>query len=222
MESEERSMDIRRKIKGLLRLGQSPNTAEAKAALAKAQEMILKYGIEDQGEIIEYKTAVSYSAQRNPWTENLAYKISTSYRCEAFLEKTKNHRIQHVCFVGYDIDIEICRRAFNYTYELIINWIEDQRLINKKRDPEDRLSTSEFHILCNSFAMSFIKGLFSNTIDPATGENAIVCLTPKEVTKTIEMYPLSTIGILKYHYLENVNKDGEEMGANFTLERKLE
>ena len=116
--------NIRDKIAGLLALSESPNEHEAKAALLKARELMVKYKLrpeecvkKEKVTVIRQNVDVSCTAMTNPWVVELSVVIAEHYCCRAFRTRYKGMKQNQIGFVGLEDDFEVCKRIFLYAYE---------------------------------------------------------------------------------------------------------
>ncbi|MBS6601369.1 MAG: DUF2786 domain-containing protein [Clostridium sp.] len=111
------------KIKKLLSLSKSPNENEAKLAMLKVQELLVKYKL-SLTEVINYKEQKSNVVKEESnitfrtakWKANLARIIAENYGCYSYFRTNKTHMIM---FLGNEEDAYICKLAFEYAIDSI-------------------------------------------------------------------------------------------------------
>lgn len=118
--------DIKDKIAKLLALAESPNEAEAKAALLKARELMAKNKLtpeecqkQKNQKVVKDFTDIQCTAMTNPWAASLSAVIADNYCCRAINRKRKGYKTATIGFIGLEDDFEICKRIFLYAYDCI-------------------------------------------------------------------------------------------------------
>lgn len=91
--------NIKDKIAKLLALAESPNEAEAKAALLKARELMAKNKLtpeecqkQKNQKVVKDFTDIQCTAMTNPWAASLSAVIADNYCCRAINRKRKGYR----------------------------------------------------------------------------------------------------------------------------------
>lgn len=99
--------DIKDKIAKLLALAESPNEAEAKAALLKARELMAKNKLtpeeckeQKNQKLVKDFTDIQCTAMTNPWAASLSAVIANNYCCRAISRKRKGYKTATVGFIG--------------------------------------------------------------------------------------------------------------------------
>lgn len=120
--------DIKDKIAKLLALAESPNEAEAKAALLKARELMAKNKLtpeeckeQKNQKLVKDFTDIQCTAMTNPWAASLSAVIADNYCCRAISRKRKGYKTATVGFIGLEDDFEICKKIFLYAYNCIVS-----------------------------------------------------------------------------------------------------
>ena len=157
MSNEEKILD---KIKKLLSLATSPNENEAKMALMKAQELMIKHNIEniDPNNVKEYEKAKNVIYKdiiqkgRILWYESsLATVIAKNFKVTSFLAGSGERR--RMIFMGLEEDVYIADYVYNYAFNIM-----------KKIAKKNNYTVS----IKNTFYNGFINGLadeFKDQID---------------------------------------------------------
>lgn len=144
------------KIKKLLALSESSNEHEAKVALIKSQELLIKHklSIKDIKEykdikinVIENKTNVSFTKAK--WKGRLAYVIGENFGCYSYFKTRRNNT---VTFMGKDEDVTVCTIVLDYAIDCINNSIKKLKYQYYKKH-------STVKGLENDYALGFIEGL---------------------------------------------------------------
>lgn len=136
--------DIKEKIAKLLALAESPNEAEAKAALLKARELMAKNKLtpeecqkQKNQKVVKDFTDIQCTAMTNPWAASLSAVIADNYCCRAINRKRKGYKTATIGFIGLEDDFEICKRIFLYAYDCIASTCKREI----KRNPWDDRGT---------------------------------------------------------------------------------
>lgn len=108
-----------RKIKNLLDLANDANDEESRTALAKAQELMLTYGISED-EVFDHKQVsaegvvlnrVIYSGRPQKWLYRLSRIIARNFRVKFCYESGKTIMLR---FVGLEFDLQVAEITFQY------------------------------------------------------------------------------------------------------------
>ncbi len=119
------------KISKLLKLSESPNQNEAFAALAKAQEIALKFGLEMKklkAEVLE-KTIQSHYKNFPKWYRLLLSVIAQHFRCREMTvqgykpctefsvrgSKSTQVKVDEIIFIGMPSDVDIATQCLQYS-----------------------------------------------------------------------------------------------------------
>lgn len=113
---------ILNKIRKVLALTQSPYQEEAQAALLKAQELMMQYGLsmaEVKEDDIETKKVIDdciLQKRRNTWYEKyLAAVIGNNFRCHPYFTPGRG-----IYFIGLKSDVEIAREVYLYALSVML------------------------------------------------------------------------------------------------------
>jgi hypothetical protein len=154
-------MNIREKIDKLLRLSESPNAHEAKAALLKAREMMAAYklGAADytahpHAQVIRKRTEFHCSPTCDPWLIKLSTVIARHNCCHSYLLRQKDTERVHVGLTGFETDVHICISILRYALDCIDDWSADIRRLCAELYTEKDLQS-----ICDSYALGFIRGI---------------------------------------------------------------
>lgn len=182
-------MDYKDRIRKLLALAQSPEEGEAKAALLKARELMVKYKLSEADVRGSKKTSVkkeltntTFSMQRDPWINNLAVEIGENYCCEAYIQHTKGKKTYTVGFVGLEDDMAVCLPVFRYALDSVLS--RNRRTRKQLADHP----TAYVNNLCNGYGYGFVSGLreaFRQQMANHSEEWGLVLVKPKEVMDAV-------------------------------------
>lgn len=176
--------NIRDKIAGLLALSESPNEHEAKAALLKARELMVKYKLrpeecvkKEKVTVIRQNVDVSCTAMTNPWVVELSVVIAEHYCCRAFRTRYKGMKQNQIGFVGLEDDFEVCKRIFLYAYECVMSDLKREI----ERYPWDQ--PGDYRRRCNAYGWGFAAGVKKafQEQDEEHQEWGLVLVVPKAV-----------------------------------------
>lgn len=116
--------DYKARIKNLLDLATSPNEHEAKAALLKAKELMVKYKITEMDldikkdqKVIEVVTKYTFTQKGEFWIYSLANVIADNYCCKMFCKKEYKAQKMTITFLGLEDDVNLCNTVFEYAVE---------------------------------------------------------------------------------------------------------
>lgn len=183
-------MDIRDKIKKLLKLANSSNENEAKAALKKAQELMAKHKIEkkDIGEEetkVERKyTGIKFTNYKDCWKADLMDAIATNYCCDTYMGTLPGKRTHELGLIGFPEDIEICIQLFNFAAQSVEKWYKEF-----KKENEYMYNSKYLNAQKNVYGAGFATGideLLKKQFEEKKQEWGLVMATPPEVTEFIK------------------------------------
>lgn len=119
------SVEIIEKIQKLLALGQSPNENEAKLAVSRAQELLLKYNLKmseitnDGGETPVEEQVIDKMGHIANWKLNLLEHISKHNFCTVLLRtETRGSNVRY-CLIGKAFNIDIVNSMYKYLIDAI-------------------------------------------------------------------------------------------------------
>lgn len=218
-------MNIKEKIEKLLRLGQSPNENEAKAAMLKARELMMQHKLSEKDfenkideEIVHLKTGIFHTARAYAWVINLAHVIATNYGCNCYVEQKYRAQKSEVVICGFQEDAELCTYVFKYAYDCVNTNIKEIRKVLKGIDSYTIKS------YCFSYAYGFVDGL-QEAYRHQTEENEqewglVVVVSPevRAITKDMEKIKKN----INISLSKNCYNSGYDDGNNFTINNKLE
>lgn len=181
---------IKDRIAKLLKLAESPNEHEAKAALIKAKKFMMENKLEmndinfEEKNVVKINTEITFNSLRNSWLIDLSSLIAKNYCCVTFYTKKYNKKNNEVVLCGFEEDVSICNFIFKYAYDCIEAWCK-----NLKKEMK-RNGYPNLHIkkCCNGYASGFVVGLEESYKKQAESnqEWGLVALIPKEVENVVE------------------------------------
>ena len=221
--------DIRVKIQKLLELASSPNEHEAKAAMLKAKELMMKHNLESmelegidfsKKEVVTYKTGIVCSNKVEPWIITLSNLIAKNYRCEAFFTHKHRAKQKKIAFLGFEDDVEVCGIMFKYALQCI--WDKFPEIRNKMK--EYGYTIADCRPLTDSYAVGFIKGMreaFDSQLKSNESEWGLVALVPQEVVAEANKINRVSIRTTPNRVVMSMYSEGIENGKKWTPESKL-
>lgn len=153
-------MDIKEKIKKLLALGTSPNENEARAAVLKAKELMIKNKLtESDFEDEKAREIVSRTCEGISWTSdsgriwytNICKIISENYCCVSAWSSQKGGRTYTLVITGMKNDVDICEEVIKYAIGFVLS--ATKYLSRKPGYSRDPKATE------HSYATGFVTGL---------------------------------------------------------------
>lgn len=181
-------MDYKDKIHKLLALAESPNEAEAKAALLKARELMAKHKLTEADVVEKEKqkvrnilTKFTASKRRDPWLIDLSAIIAGHYCCKAYRSKYYGKQTYTVGFIGLEDDVELCVEIFGFAVECIAGKIKE---IKAQLKTCDWYSNERIGKECISYAFGFVRGImYAFDHQDRSSEVGLVLVVPSEVKK---------------------------------------
>lgn len=148
------------KVQKLLALSESPNENEAKTAMLKAQELMVKHKItmKDVETDIKKDVVITTTHQRfknTKWKAVLAKVISDNFLCEALTSQNGRTNVCRVSFVGHEEDVDICIAVYNYAIKFV-----DKKVAKLRRIRYDAGESAKG--LEEAYAVGFCRGLKEN------------------------------------------------------------
>lgn len=178
---------ILRRIKGLLATAEGEaNINESHTAFLKAQEMMVKYGVDpsdvtDNEEVKEVFDRTGTDYKRLYWYErNLARIIAKNFRCKNYIRWTKlegdRQKKNRIEFMGLEEDVLLASEMYRLVVDAI-NFYAQKHI--KKYGKGIRRHTQS---LKDDYMMGFIAGLERKFEEQIEGQEwGLVLVVPKEV-----------------------------------------
>lgn len=208
------------RIQKLLALSESSNEHEAKIAMLKAQELLIKHKlslkeIEDHKDInvIENRTNVTFTKAK--WKGQLADVIAENFGCYCFFRTHKTHEI---VFIGRDEDVTVCIIVLEYAIDCINSVVKKLRYEYSK----DGYSTKGLE---NDYALGFIEGLnkaFEKQKETNQEWGLILVKDQAVIDKYNNIEFERTINIYtKFQGFGDVYYQGVEDGSHFSISDRI-
>lgn len=148
------------KIQKLLALSESPNEHEAKTAMLKAQELMVKHKItmKDVQKEVKQDVVITTTHQRfknTKWKAILAKVISDNFLCEALTSQNSSNHVCRVSFIGHEEDVDICIAVYNYAIKFV-----DKNVARLRRARYDEGKSAKG--IEEAYAVGFCHGLREN------------------------------------------------------------
>lgn len=210
------------KIKKLLALSESSNEHEAKLAMLRAQELLMKHKISIKEvrdykdvkiNVVENKTSVSFTKAK--WKGRLAYVIAENFGCYSYFKTRRNHTIT---FMGKDEDVTVCGIVLEYAVDCINSAVRRMRYQYLR----DGYSTKGLE---NDYALGFIEGLKS-AFEKQKADNQEWGLVLAKDQAVIDRYNnMEFKGCIdtstSFQGFSKVYMQGMEDGENFSISDKI-
>lgn len=215
-------MDYKDKIKKLLALAESPVEAEARAAMLKAKELLVKYKVEmsdltknvDQ-DVIEIDTGMTFTARTDYWMSPLSAVIAENYCCIAIIQHLKHKQTQHVIFVGLEQDAMICKEIFMFAVSCIRSDIQANTPNYIATNTKAKRSFS------SNYACGYVMGIKS-AFEQQKEDNpawALVLTVPEAAQNIVNSAPIKTYNI--HNFDDQAYEQGITDGKKFSPSRTL-
>lgn len=211
------------KVKKLLALAESPNEAEAKAALLKAQAMIAKYkieaaqlGEEQEDQVVTLATGISFNS-RTKWKSSVATILAEHMGCFSALEHQRGSRTYFVLIVGLKGDAVIAVEALRFAVGFVDGHIAEMKRQLMKDFPGTRYRRYRDDV-CLSYGFGFASGLDTALHEQEEqNEWGLVMVMPEVVQEEMERgYTTARVARNStYVHRENAYNQGFEDGAKY-------
>jgi hypothetical protein len=218
-------MDTRviEKVKKLLALSESSNENEAKLAMLKVQEIVVKYKISMKEvenykiyntKVLNKKTKISFKSAK--WKGLLGSLIADNFGCYCYYNTNKTHIIT---FLGREEDITVCNIVLEYAIDCILS--ETNRIRYRYR--KDGYSTKG---IVSDYALGFISGL-NDKFEEQKRDNQEWGLVLQKDSEVIERYEnIKFKGYInlnqKFEGNSDIMQQGVEDGKKFSISDKVE
>ena len=150
-------MEIKDRIRKLLRLAESPNENEARAALLKAKELMAAHKLneadfieKEEAELVHLEcTAAKWTTDSgNLWIASLCQLICEEHLCVAAWSTPARTRTHTLIITGLREDAELCKEIIEYA----VGFVRGRTKKLARRHADDRAAI-------NSYGMGFTVGL---------------------------------------------------------------
>lgn len=211
--------NYKEKIKKLLSLAQSDNENEAKAALLKAQELMIKNKISEKDledvkkqNVKTIRTRLTYSSRKNRYVLNLSKVIAENYCCVNYASKEYGRQTRNLVIAGFEDDVEICMEVLTKAVDTIAH--NAKKLVNRKG-----YTSKQKKIIMDSYADGFVQGLkemYDKQRKINEDEWGLVLVVPKEVNDILKGMSKGVIKNKDITDRDAYNK-GSQDGNNFKV-----
>lgn len=203
--------NYKEKIKKLLSLAQSDNENESKAALLKAQELMIKNKISEKDledvkkqKIKTIMTGLTYSSRKNRYVLNLSKVITENYCCIYYANREYGRQTRNLVIAGFEDDVEICMEVLTKAVDTIAH--NAKKLVYRKG-----YRSKHKKIVMDSYADGFVQGLkemYDKQRKLNEEEWGLVLVVPKEVNDILKGM---SKGVIKK--LNSTDRDAYEKGS---------
>ena len=153
-------VSVTAKVRKLLALSESPNEHEARTAMLKAQELMVRHSLTMRDVETEEKQeqdvtvgVSNHTYTQAKWKPALASVIANNFRCHSIGRQfQRKGSATRICFVGLEDDVDIAMAVYTYAMDFVTK--ETGRL---KRQFYKTSGTAKGIEM--SYAFGFIKGL---------------------------------------------------------------
>ena len=215
--------DIKDRIKKLLALGQSPNENEARDALLKARDLMMKYKISET-EFEEKKDAkmehllcreISWTTDGGRvWMTDLCNLIANKYLCVAAWHTPHGTRTHTLMLTGLEDDVHVCKEVMKYAVGFV-NSAAIRLTVGK--------TAEQSKVVINSYARGFIMGLEMAFEDQeeAHEEWSLAIIKPQEVKAYEDTLGTRSVRTRKTNVDPLAYIKGQKDGQNFNTKSVL-
>ena len=222
---------IRKKIESLLKLaGNNPSEEEARSALLKAQDLMLKYHIELDGED-ESEPIITVSYQMTGEENRSFVRKSIISLAMLIAENFRTHTFkgaQSICFVGYEADAEASLALIRFLSEELRkgNILYIQEKIMECADFASGRSEYEMNRIRKDWCNGFVDGIRTAFADrKSDGRYEIMLMTPAAVEAVVSQMNLRSCDInerIRRNRDEDAYHRGKKDGEAAIGKRSLE
>lgn len=221
-DQQEQNEQYVEKVRKLLALAESPNEAEARSALLKAQAIIAKYKIEEaqlgggeEQEVVTLATGISFSS-RTKWKSRLATVLADHMGCFVAVSHVKRSRTYDVLLVGLRKDAEIAVEASRYAVQFVSDFLDGFRKRLGKEYPGAPFRRFRDDS-CLSYGLGFASGLESALKEQEEdNEWGLVLVMPEAVRQERAGYrKVSVARNSTYQQLDSAYNAGFQEGARY-------
>lgn len=214
--------NVKEKIRKLLALSASSNEHEARAALLKAKELMIKNKLSEADfedtkdhkmvHLVSQKVAWTTDSG-NTWMVDLSSTIAENYMCSAAWNHRKGSRTYTLVITGLDDDAELCKTVIEYAVEFVTGTARS--LARRKR--------SDIKSVTKSYASGFIAGLklAFEVQQEEHPEWALVVVKPDEVKRYEDGLGHRAVKTKKSDFDPLAYMKGEVDGKNFRSNKVL-
>lgn len=196
------------KIKKLLSLSQSQNENEAKLALLKAQELMLRYDVSAEkinenhkSIVIELETKYYFTNYKNIYLAQGIEMISDLYLCKVCACCYGKSSKRYIKIIGRDTDCKTLEKVIGFIKSSVDQWAKEIKA-------QFNINIKTLNAIKNDYGIGFCEGLLElleKQKETIQQEQGLVLSVPKEVTD----------------YISKIYKNCDLKNANFANNNKV-
>lgn len=176
--------EVLNKVKKLLNLGNSSDSAESRNALVRAHELMAKYNVQLEqikldSDIVEHECESLGTKSVSMFQWDLAREISQRYGCR--LLRVEYGRKQRLSLVGIKVNTIACFESIKFAW----NAYQSCYKAYIKKVPYETLESDSKRQLRKDYFLGFLYGLV-NEMRKAECNRALVITEPKEVQEFMD------------------------------------
>jgi hypothetical protein len=219
--------NIKDTIAKLLALGGSPYEHEAKAALLKARQLMVKYKLlnsdirlSEDVNVVQRLTGITCTKMTNTWAVQLSSIIAGNYCCRSYRQQAYNSKKVTIGLVGLEDDIDICEKVLAYAFDSVLAECKRIQKIHRtlcKRTVIRQMENAYGYGFCNGVQQAYI------TQNAGSEEYGLVLITPQAVADAMsEMKSGKPYGSANYEgWRKKFAQQGYSDGVLFSPSTKL-
>lgn len=214
--------DIKEKIRNLFDLASSDNEHEAKAALLKAQELMVKHKLTEKDlnmlekqEVKEIYTGLTYSTLRDSYILSLTDVLTKNYCCVHYASREYRAKTREMVIAGLEEDVEICLQVLQKAVQTI-------KANEKKLTYRMGYSEARKKIIHKSYEKGFVEGLdemFAKQRKSNEDEWGLVLVVPEEVQDVLSGMRHCQFSTRGYALNSAAYNKGQKDGEGFNPEK---
>lgn len=220
------------RVRKLLALSQNnPSQEEAQAALLHAQELMVKYNLNEldlikdgeSADAVEEIVGLRGGRRLGGWQNVLAKIIADNFRCDVYIQRSNpkynGERVSYeaeVRFVGLSMDVNICNEVYQKALEFADMYCT-YYLLMYKVERMRTLTRSESKKLSGTWRWGFVKGIEEKFKDQVKKNGwEMVLVKPGLVVQHMDKKKITKGSKLSYtRWDDNAFEDGKDKGKKF-------
>jgi hypothetical protein len=219
--------NIKDTIAKLLALGGSPYEHEAKSALLKARQLMVKYKLHkadirqsEDVNVVRRLTGITCTKMTNTWAVQLSSIIAGNYCCRSYRQHTYKSKKVTIGLVGLEDDLDICEKVLAYAFDSVLAECGRIQKMHKnlcKRTVVRQMENAYGFGFCNGVRQAYIRQNAGNE------EFGLVLITPQAVADAMsEMKAGKPYGSANYDgWRKKFAQQGYSDGVLFSPSTKL-
>lgn len=215
---------IKEKIQKLLALGTSPNENEARAALIKAKELMVRHKLtEADFEDVKKQDLKTFKCKDISWTTDsgkmwmvkICKLICDEYLCVSAWSTKRGTRTHTLVITGMEDDLDVCKSVIEYAVGFVEGTIKHLQNRHRMLDPKT---------VANSYAEGFIIGLEMAFAEQKQEhpEWGLVVVKPEEVKKYEDTLGSKSVKCREAGFDPLAYAKGQNDGQNFTTKKVID